>query len=60
MSKLSPQNAIWVLIQMSRSTFYGSHVIEALQIGIEAIRKTMEAGNASSVTVDTPPEEPQA
>lgn len=42
MAKMSKENALWILIQMSRSSFYGSHIVEALQIGIKAIRETQQ------------------
>lgn len=51
MAKLSPENALWVLVQMSRSTFYGSHVIEALQVGIDAIRKMQQTKTEKPVEI---------
>ena len=39
MAKMSKENALWILVQMSRSSFYGPNVIEALRMGIDALRK---------------------
>lgn len=52
MAKMSTQNAIWVLTQMSRSTFYGSHVVEALKIGIQAIRETQQKTGVTEKDID--------
>lgn len=52
MAKMSTQNAIWILTQMSRSTFYGSHVVEAIQIGIKAIRETQPKTEVKEKDID--------
>ena len=52
MAKMSQQNAIWILTQMSRSTFYGSHVVEAIQIGIKAIRETQPKTEVKEKDID--------